>query len=49
MGGIYNSTNLRCQGGWHIAKRDRRVVSQIECSANVVMPGTGALLKTLLK
>lgn len=29
-----NSTNLRCQGAWHTAKRDRGVVSQIECSAN---------------
>ncbi len=48
-GGIYNSTNLLCQGAWHTAKRDRGVASQIERSANAVMSGTGALLKTLLK
>lgn len=23
MDGIYNSTNLRCQGAWQAAKRDR--------------------------
>lgn len=46
---IYNSTNLPCQGAWHTANRDRGVTAQIESSANVVMPGTGALLKTLLK
>lgn len=46
---IYNSTNLLCQGAWHTAKKDRGVAGQIERSANAVMPGTGALLKTLLK
>lgn len=48
-GWIYNSANLLSQGAWHKAKKDRGVAGLIERSANVVMPGTGALLKTLLK
>ena len=48
-GRIYNSTNLLCQGAWQTANGDKGVAGQIERSANVVMPGTGVLLKTLLK
>lgn len=49
MNGIYNSAYLRCQGAWPTAKKDIGVVGEIEYSADAEMPGTGALLKTLLK
>lgn len=46
-GGIYNSANLPGQRAWHKAKKDRGVAAKTECSANAVMSGIDALLKTV--
>lgn len=47
---IYNSANLLCQGAWLTAKTHRgERADTVEHFANIVMPGTGVLLKTLLK